>query len=107
MTYLTTTRFALTTGVELDVTHGGPEAAPAIFFLHGFPESARTWRHQLEALSADYRVFAPDQRGFARSSKPKGVENYTHDKPVADGGELLGHRRFGCPAPACFRAKDT
>ena len=84
MTRLTTARFALSTGVELDVTHGGPDGAPAIFFLHGFPESARTWRHQLEALSADYRVFAPDQRGFARSSKPKGVENYTHDKPISD-----------------------
>ncbi|UVO54838.1 alpha/beta fold hydrolase [Sphingomonas sp. SUN039] len=84
MTALTTTRFALPTGVELDVTHGGPEDAPAIFFLHGFPESSRTWRHQLADLSRNYRVFAPDQRGFARSSKPAGVESYTHDKPVAD-----------------------
>ncbi len=84
MNNLKTTRFALPTGVELDVTHGGPEGAPAIFFLHGFPESARTWRYQLEDLSRDFRVFAPDQRGFARSSKPEGVENYTHDKPVAD-----------------------
>jgi pimeloyl-ACP methyl ester carboxylesterase len=84
MSALTKTRFTLPTGVDLDVTHGGPEGAAAIFFLHGFPESARTWRHQLEALSAEYRVFAPDQRGFARSSKPLGVENYTHDKPIAD-----------------------
>ncbi len=84
MTALTTTRFALPTGVELDVTHGGPEGAPAIFFLHGFPESARTWRHQLADLARDFRVFAPDQRGFARSSKPEGVANYTHDKPIAD-----------------------
>ena len=84
MTNLKTTRFALPTAVELDVTHGGPEGAPAIFFLHGFPESARTWRHQLEDLSHDFRVFAPDQRGFAWSSKPEGVEHYTHDKPVAD-----------------------
>lgn len=84
MTALATTRFALPTGVELDVTHGGPEGAPAIFFLHGFPESARTWRHQLADLSHDYRVIAPDQRGFAKSGKPEGVANYTHDKPVAD-----------------------
>ena len=94
---LTTTRFALPTGVELDVTHGGPEGAPAIFFLHGFPESSRTWRNQLEALSTDYRVFAPDQRGFARSSKPEGVENYTHDKPIADLialADALGVDRF-------------
>ena len=97
MTDLTTTRFALPTGVELDVTHGGPVGAPAIFFLHGFPESARTWRHQLENLSADFRVVAPDQRGFARSSKPKGVENYTHDKPIGDLialADALGIDRF-------------
>lgn len=77
-------RFALPTGVNLDVTLGGPEDAPAIFFLHGFPESARTWRHQLADLSRDHRVVAPDQRGFAGSSKPEGVKNYAHDKPVAD-----------------------
>jgi pimeloyl-ACP methyl ester carboxylesterase len=84
MTELRRERFALPTGVELDVTLGGREDAPAIFFLHGFPESARTWRHQMVDLAKDYRVIAPDQRGFARSSKPEGVENYTHDKPVGD-----------------------
>ena len=84
MTDLSRTRVVLPTGVELDVTHGGPESGPAIFFLHGFPESARTWRHQLADLSRDHRVFAPDQRGFARSSKPPGVDNYTHEKPIGD-----------------------
>jgi pimeloyl-ACP methyl ester carboxylesterase len=84
MTELRRERFALPTGVALDVTIGGPDDAPAIIFLHGFPESARTWRHQMADLSTDYRVIAPDQRGFAGSSKPEGVENYTHDKPVGD-----------------------
>ncbi|MDB5699962.1 MAG: alpha/beta hydrolase [Sphingomonadales bacterium] len=77
-------RIALSTGVQLDVTIGGPDDAPAIIFLHGFPESARTWRFQLADLAKDYRVVAPDQRGYVRSSKPEGVENYTPDKPIAD-----------------------
>ncbi len=97
MAELTKQRFSLPTGVDLDVTLGGPENAPAIFFLHGFPESARTWRHQLADLSRDYRVIAPDQRGFAGSSKLEGVENYTHDKPVADLialADALGIARF-------------
>ncbi|MBA3898470.1 MAG: alpha/beta hydrolase [Sphingomonadaceae bacterium] len=97
MTSLNRQRFALATGVELDVTIGGPENAPAIFFLHGFPESARTWRFQLDDLSRDHRVIAPDQRGFARSSKPEGVANYTPDKPVADLfalADALGIERF-------------
>lgn len=97
MAELTKKRFTLPTGVDLDVTLGGPEDAPAIFFLHGFPESARTWRHQLADLSRDHRVVAPDQRGFAGSSKPEGVEHYTHDKPVADLialADALGIARF-------------
>lgn len=77
-------RFALPTGVELDVSIGGPEGAPPVFFLHGFPESSRTWRHQLAALSDRFRVIAPDQRGFARSSKPPAVEDYAPDKAVGD-----------------------
>lgn len=84
MTELRRDRFALSTGVELDVTLGGPDDAPAIIFLHGFPESARTWRYQLADLARDFRVIAPDQRGYARSSKPEGEENYTPDNMIAD-----------------------
>ena len=77
-------RVALPTGVELDVAVAGHPTNPAIILLHGFPESHRTWRHQIAALAEDHFVLAPDQRGFAKSSKPQGVENYTPDKPVAD-----------------------
>jgi pimeloyl-ACP methyl ester carboxylesterase len=78
------TRVALSTGVELDVAVAGLPTNPPIILLHGFPESHRTWRHQIEDLAHDHFVLAPDQRGFAKSSKPAGVENYTPDKPVAD-----------------------
>jgi len=77
-------RVALPTGVELDVAVAGEPTNPAVILLHGFPESHRTWRHQIADLAEDHFVLAPDQRGFARSSKPEGVENYTADKPVAD-----------------------
>lgn len=77
-------RVALPTGVELDVAVAGLPTNPAIILLHGFPESHRTWRHQIADLAQDHFVLAPDQRGFARSSKPEGVDNYTPDKPVAD-----------------------
>jgi len=77
-------RFALPTGVELDVALGGDPANPPIIFLHGFPESHRTWRHQLPDLAEDYFVVAPDQRGFARSSKPPEVSDYAPDKTVGD-----------------------
>ena len=77
-------RHALPTGVELDVWSDGDPANPPIIFLHGFPESHRTWRHQMAELARDHYVIAPDQRGFARSSKPAEVSDYTPDKPVAD-----------------------
>lgn len=84
-------RIALPTGVELDVATAGDPGAPAIVLLHGFPESHRTWRHQIPALAERFFVIAPDQRGFAGSSKPEGVENYTTDKPVADLLALATH----------------
>ena len=77
-------RVALPTGVELDVAVAGLPTNPPIILLHGFPESHRTWRHQIADLAEDHFVLAPDQRGFAKSSKPEGVGNYTPDKPVAD-----------------------
>lgn len=85
------TRIPLPTGVELDVATAGHPGAPAIILLHGFPESHRTWRHQIPALAERFFVIAPDQRGFARSSKPEGVENYAADKPVADLLALADH----------------
>jgi len=84
-------RVALPTGVELDVAVAGLPTNPPIVLLHGFPESHRTWRHQIADLAEDHFVLAPDQRGFARSSKPEGVANYTPDKPVADMIALADH----------------
>ena len=77
-------RIALSTGVELDVAVAGDPANPPIILLHGFPESHRTWRHQIPELARDHYVIAPDQRGYAKSSKPEGVENYKADKIIAD-----------------------
>jgi pimeloyl-ACP methyl ester carboxylesterase len=77
-------RVALNTGVELDTVDIGPRDAPVLIFLHGFPESHRTWRYQLAEFSNYYRCIAPDQRGYRHSSKPEGVENYSFDKIAAD-----------------------
>jgi pimeloyl-ACP methyl ester carboxylesterase len=84
MTEFIYSQVPLATGVTLNVASAGPEGGEPILFLHGFPESHRTWRHQLDGLSDLYRVFAPDQRGFAASDRPHGVENYETDRIVAD-----------------------
>jgi pimeloyl-ACP methyl ester carboxylesterase len=77
-------RIPLATGIELDVWTAGDPANPAIIFLHGFPESHRTWRHQIAAFSDRYYCIVPDQRGYRGSSKPQAVEAYTPDKLTAD-----------------------
>ena len=89
MTGLMTERIPLSTGVTLNVRHGGAEGGEPILFLHGFPESHRTWRHQLAALSPDFRVIAPDQRGFAGSDRPEGVESYGTATIVEDAMALM------------------
>ncbi len=91
------TRIALSTGVELDVQLAGEEDAPPVILLHGFPESHRTWRHIVPDLARDHRVIAPDQRGYARSSKPGAVADYAPDRIVADLialADALGIGRF-------------
>ncbi|MEW4490583.1 alpha/beta fold hydrolase [Thalassoglobus sp. JC818] len=40
---------------------------PAILFVHGFPLDHSMWKHQIEALSDQFRVIAPDLRGFGTS----------------------------------------
>jgi pimeloyl-ACP methyl ester carboxylesterase len=79
-----TRRIELSTGVTLNVCVAGPPDAPPVILLHGFPESHRTWQHQIADLSRDYRVIAPDQRGFGESDKPEGVEAYETGTIVKD-----------------------
>jgi pimeloyl-ACP methyl ester carboxylesterase len=78
------TRVKLANGIELDVVDTGPRDAPVLIFLHGFPESHRTWRHQIAHLSDRFRCIAPDQRGYRGSSKPQDVASYTPDKLIGD-----------------------
>jgi len=77
-------RVTLASGIELDVVDVGPRDAPVLIFLHGFPESHRTWRHQIAHFSGRFRCIAPDQRGYRNSSKPREVSAYTPDKLIGD-----------------------
>ena len=90
-------RVTLGNGIELDTVDVGPREAPVLIFLHGFPESHRTWRHQIAHFSDRFRCIAPDQRGYRGSSKPEGVDSYTPDKLVGDVfllADALGVQKF-------------
>ncbi|MEQ9060984.1 MAG: alpha/beta hydrolase [Gammaproteobacteria bacterium] len=61
---------------------------PLVLLVHGFPELAYSWRHQLPALAAaGYRAVAIEQRGYGRSSKFWHPDAYRIDKLV---GDLVG-----------------
>jgi pimeloyl-ACP methyl ester carboxylesterase len=45
---------------------------PLVFLLHGFPDTAHTWSHQMPALAAaGYRAIAPFLRGYHPSEIPR------------------------------------
>ncbi len=58
-------------GVRLAVLDRGQ--GRAIVLLHGFPLDHTMWRHQVEMLSGQYRVIAPDLRGFGASEAIPGT----------------------------------
>ncbi len=77
-----------TNGVRLAVDDQG--AGEAVVLLHGFPELAYSWRHQIPALvDAGYRAIAFDQRGYGASSKPDSVTDYSLSHLVGDVVGLL------------------
>jgi pimeloyl-ACP methyl ester carboxylesterase len=56
---------------DLDFAYLELGAGPLALCLHGFPDSAHGWRHQLPALAdAGYRAVAPWMRGYAPTSIP-------------------------------------
>jgi pimeloyl-ACP methyl ester carboxylesterase len=59
----------------LDVAASGPANGRSVVLLHGKNFCAATWGATIEALRrAGYRVIAPDQIGFCKSSKPRSYQ---------------------------------
>ena len=84
-------RVPLSTGITMNVALAGPEDAPPVILLHGFPESHRTWRELIPQLSDELRLVMPDQRGFGDSDRPQEVEAYRTDVLLADLFALAAH----------------
>ena len=58
-------------GLRMHMLEAGfePRGSPLILLLHGFPELAYSWRKVILPLAAaGFRVVAPDQRGYGRTS---------------------------------------
>ncbi|WP_037499049.1 alpha/beta fold hydrolase [Sphingomonas jaspsi] len=77
-------KVALSTGIAMNVATAGPADGPPAIFVHGFPESHRTWRGLVPLLSDKVRMIMPDLRGFGATDKPHDVADYATDTLVAD-----------------------
>lgn len=68
-------RFIESNGLRMRIAEMGQ--GPLVIFVHGWPESWYSWRHQLPVIAAaGYRVVAPDMRGYGKTDKPAAVEEY-------------------------------
>lgn len=72
-------------GINLHVVQHGPKDGDVMLFLHGFPEFWYGWHKQIDYFAEKgYRVWAPDQRGYNLSDKPKAIEDYEMTYLVED-----------------------
>jgi len=76
-------------GIKLSCRVAGPQDAPVLLFLHGFPEAAFVWDATLAHFAGRYRCVAPNLRGYERSSAPPEVEAYRAKHLVADVAALI------------------
>lgn len=76
-------------GLTFEVDQCGDGGRFALL-LHGFPESKFSWRYQMPLLaSLGYTAWAPNMRGYGKSSRPQGIAAYHIDNLVADAAALI------------------
>ena len=67
-------------GLQIFYREAGPQDAPTILLLHGYPTSSHMFRNLIRDLSEKYHVLAPDYPGYGRSEQPPMSEfQYTFD----------------------------
>lgn len=65
-----THRFADVGGARVFYRAAGPEDAPVLLLLHGFPSASHQFRRLIDALGTRYRLIAPDYPGFGHTEVP-------------------------------------
>jgi len=99
-------------GVELFYREAGPQNAPTLLLLHGFPTSSQMYRDLIPLLADRYHVVAPDYPGFGQSATPAPAEfeySFDHFAALMDRfTQQLGLQRYALyvmdyGAPVGFR----
>jgi pimeloyl-ACP methyl ester carboxylesterase len=78
---------ATVNGINLHYELAG--SGRAIVFVHGFLGRGRAWKHQIEELSREYMVIAPDMRAHGKTERPPRSEDYTVELLSSDLQQLL------------------
>ena len=73
--------------MRLHLAELGPEAAPAVLLVHGWPQSWWCWRRVAPLLAGDLRCLMCDLRGFGWSEAPTG--GYEKERLAGDLAGLL------------------
>jgi pimeloyl-ACP methyl ester carboxylesterase len=81
--------FVQVRGRRLHVRIWGSESAPLVVLLHGWCDVSASWQFVVDALQRDWRVLAPDWRGFGLSEWNNDV--YWFPDYIADLDALLQH----------------
>jgi pimeloyl-ACP methyl ester carboxylesterase len=63
-------RFVEANGIRVHLADAGSTDAPAVLLLHGWPQHWYMWRRVMAGLSGEYRLLAPDLRGFGWTEAP-------------------------------------
>ena len=75
-------------GLSMFYREAGPQAAPTLLLLHGFPSSSRMFEPLFARLSDRYHLIAPDYPGFGHSDWPgRDTFAYTFDHLA----EIMNH----------------
>lgn len=68
--------------ITVSYTDEGPDNAPVIIFIHGFPFNKEMWSKQMETLNENFRVIAYDVRGHGDSDS--GTDDFSIELFVKD-----------------------
>jgi 3-oxoadipate enol-lactonase len=81
--------YATLNSIRLAYSDRGQRQTQALLLIHGFPLNRHMWDAQLEGLTDQFRVIAPDLRGAGGSDVPSGP--YHVDQYADDLAALLAH----------------
>jgi NAD(P)-dependent dehydrogenase (short-subunit alcohol dehydrogenase family)/pimeloyl-ACP methyl ester carboxylesterase len=85
----TRTRTVSRAGANLHVVERGPEGAPTIVFVHGYPDTHGCWLEVMDLLEDRFHVVAYDIRGIGRSSAPSTADAFALSELALDLGAVI------------------